>query len=581
MNKYFSFLSFLLIFFLFPITAHALPSNYDIDSLAIDAYIENNGDIKIEEWLTIDGTFHNYQTEITYKDSRLESHEKIDLTKDAIYNALGLEDVSVGFSKIEENTIDTPVKDLKYTMFTKVFYEQDAIIGNYLESSTQNGKNYKLFYEAKNEKTILFFTYTLKDVVVLHEDIAEIYFPFINDKIDDKINEATINVYLPAKGDENKLHAWLHGDITGKISITDNKITAKINKLASNNQIKLRITMDKKLINNINTSKLSHQSSLTSIIDLEEERTRIENKENENLKKINYVVSTICKIHLAIIIISWLCITIDYQKRNKISSVKKIKPEINESLETIEFLLYHKITINTFISSILNLINKKNILVKEEKGELVFTLLNKKGLTDTEELLINILFINAKNNKTTLNDLNNYASKKETENRFIKITNSWFRQVTKKALRKKYFENNGLPIIWAIFSILIEIFILLATFYFNASPIFAFANLILSIILLIFSLNIKKRTVESNNEYVKWLGYKNYLEELNFLENENLSVNDIHALLITSVILENANDIEKKLITRECDDYWLKIKLASTLSNNLSTKIKKISKSAS
>ena len=72
--------------------------------------------------------------------------------------------------------------DSSFLVLDKNYYEDDAVNGEYVERSIQDGKSYKMYYAADDEQVAFFLQYTLTDVVVLHEDVAEIYWTFVGEK---------------------------------------------------------------------------------------------------------------------------------------------------------------------------------------------------------------------------------------------------------------------------------------------------------------------------------------------------------------------------------------------------------------
>src|SRR5699024_10304303 len=107
----------------------------------------------------------------------------------------------------------------------------------------------------------------------------------------------------------------------------------------------------------------------------------------------------------------------------------------------------------------------------------------------------------------------NYAKSPKTMNTFEASYNNWLRCVKKDAERQNFFEKNGLPIISAIFFLLIALFIILATLYFNVDTWMSLVVMSISIVFLIYSFLIKKRTKKGQEDYVRWLAFKHFLED--------------------------------------------------------------------
>ena len=73
-----------LIILLFPITVSAI--SYDIENVLIDANILEDGSMEVKELVVLNGSFQEFNKNITYRNSHLKQHEPINFTEDAIYN---------------------------------------------------------------------------------------------------------------------------------------------------------------------------------------------------------------------------------------------------------------------------------------------------------------------------------------------------------------------------------------------------------------------------------------------------------------------------------------------------------------
>ena len=73
MKKYIILFYFLILLFPLSVSAQAVTNvNYDIDSYKIDAYISNNGDMNVCEYIKQTGSFNGYVRDIFYKSGEEE-----------------------------------------------------------------------------------------------------------------------------------------------------------------------------------------------------------------------------------------------------------------------------------------------------------------------------------------------------------------------------------------------------------------------------------------------------------------------------------------------------------------------------
>ena len=116
---------FLLLCLLLPGIVSASTVNYDFDSFYVDADILENGDMHVKELIVLDGTFHGYVRDLVYENSRLERHNPVDLSNDAIYNATNIKDISVKAKKIELEEVSFDIMDdTDYTILTRNYYKK-------------------------------------------------------------------------------------------------------------------------------------------------------------------------------------------------------------------------------------------------------------------------------------------------------------------------------------------------------------------------------------------------------------------------------------------------------------------------
>ncbi len=518
---------FLLVFLLLcPITVSASRVEYDITNFLVDATIMENGDMNVKELIVLDGTFNGYVRELVYRNSRLEFYEPINYQQDAIYNANGISNMQIKAGYLNEEEIDfSSLNSETFKNLTKVFYDADAINGDYFESSIQDGKSYKMYYSADNEVVGFLLQYTLEDVAVLHEDVGEVYWTFIGENFTDSIMNLQIQVHLPKEDTSESFRAWAHGDLTGNLEFLDEQtVLATVKRLSPNTAIDLRLTFDASLLNADMVSKKSNEVALDKILEVEEERALNANLQRERAERNLTIANIICGVFIAALLIWWLYVYFRYDKEYKSTFNHKYNREfIDEyNVEVVDYLMNHSITPNAMSASILNLIYKKNIKVEEIVSEkkkkkeknYLFTLLNRDNVNDTEDVLLDFLFETVgKENKFTTTELKIYAAGPSTFTNFQKSYTNWQNCARKDGEKQKFFETNGLPIVSSIFIFLIAFFIVFYIMYLQVDTYLTFIVIALTIVFFIYAMMIRKRTKKGNEHYVRWKAFKNFLND--------------------------------------------------------------------
>ncbi|MCM1053437.1 MAG: DUF2207 domain-containing protein [Ruminococcus sp.] len=523
----------LILFLSIPLMVNA--ANYDITNQYIKAEILNNGDLKVRELIVMDGTFNGYEKTLSYKNDLLE--ESNSYANNALYNGSNIELVSIEGKYVDNVSFDTFNDD--FTNFSSVNYASNGDIAKYTTKSNYNGYTYRMYYKANNQKVAFLITYIVKDVVVLHNDVAEAYWNFITPNDYDDINDIKIEVLLPNNDNSDNFRIWAHGNLSGEVSkLNDNRgLKAEISYMEASANLDIRVTFSKDLITDTTNVKRNNTDALPSIIEVETKRAEVANElRAELLKKYNFgVYSSIIFLVTSIIVI--IFIYFKYGKSPKSTYYSKYNREFIDdyNVEVIDYLMHKKITPNAMSASIMNLIYKKNISVKEidnskkkNKKDYVFTLENTDNLKNSEVTLVEFLFdkVGHKNTDGTKNfstiDLKNYANGTKTCNKFISSYTSWKNSVTRYGEKEQFYEKSAVPI-----GICIGLFIIgVILFIYNTSNGIDFFLLffvpIMCIILMFYGILVDKKTIKGVDHYTKWKAFKNFLNDFGAFDIKEL-----------------------------------------------------------
>lgn len=548
----------LFFFFLMMPTFVSAYSNYDIVKESIDINIQNNGNLKVKEYIVLSGTTTYLEKDIIYKNSRLSYHSPMDLQSDALYNAKGLDEDTVSVaSYVANDSLDKQ----SFQKLTKAYYDNDAVNKEYTTKMLQNGKSYHIYNEVKDETVVYLFEYTILDAIVYHNDIAELPGFFIDAILLPNTNEVTINITLPGKDMSEKFRLWVHSLGTTEIHYTNND-TVQIRSLNGKpvSTFDFRLIFSNNLVNEVIEDKRSHINAYQNIVDLEQEDYRVKKEDLEESKERKRKLDNICLGVILLLSITFIYFLLKFRDK-KIVSSNTFLPSKN--IECTEYLINKKITKASLIVSIINLIFKGNIVVNFNKKDISFNLANSKNTTISEEMLLSFLFEHiGKNNTFTLQNLTNYINDLHTKTSFNAFFLSWQRCVTNESINENFYEKTGLPIITAIFYLLITIFIMLASFYFAIETWSVWLLLVESILLLIYTLKIKKRTPYALEEYISIINLKKKMkvsEELNYSKEETEKV------LLYACLFKNTKIAENKLLAANNQNKIIKYHLASQL----------------
>ena len=495
--------------------------DYDIKQYYIKADVLENGDMEVSELILMDGTFNGYERDIIYKNNYTDSN----------LNATDIMNLKVYAKNIDKIDFDT--FNETFDEFEQVNYASNGEKEKYILSTLNGGIRVRMYYETNNERTAFLIKYTLKDVVIMHNYFAEIYWNFIGNDFLDNINDLQIEVNLPGLDESDYFYHWVHGYFTGESkTYSDNvtKVLAKIDENPAGEALDIRITFDKNLVNSNEISKYSYQT-LQEVFDYEQ----VLYEENENLRKeIKHKWNMALLgtgVFYGLLIISFIYLYFKYDKERKSMFLLKYNRDFIDdyNVEVVDYLMHHGVTENALSASVMNLIYKKNISVEKiDDDNYTFILQNKDNLNETERDLVNFLFETVgKNNRFTNKNLKSYASSTKTCQDFMKSYTNWKNSVVNDGIKQEFFEKKKnyiiIPFILLIYSILLIIYIgnnNIELLMGGITPIFA-------IMFLIYSFCFTKKTRKGIEHYSRWKAFKNFLNDFG-----NFSVKDLPEIIL-------------------------------------------------
>lgn len=550
----------LLLFSFFIPTLVFASANYDITNFYIDATILENGNMEMKELIVLDGNFNGYVRELEYKNPKLNSYTpgEINFANSAIYNASGISNVKTYTRNVTGEKISFETFNAVFTPLTTVTNEKTAKNGNVIYHNSNDVLSYKMYQSADDEAIAFLITYIIEDAIVMHEDVAELYWNFIGTGFTDKISNLQIKVHLPQADNSNEFRFWAHGDITGEIDALDkSSILATMKSLDKNTVVDIRMTFDKNLITDATSLRHSKENAFQKILEIEEKRAEDANKQREWIRLVVKATKGVTITFYLALIAIWIWVYCKFDKEYKSDFNSKYYREFtgDYNVEVIDYLMNKSISPNAMSASIMNLIYKKNIKVEEiatennKKKKYQFILENNEGVSNTEQVLLDFLFEKVgKDNKFTTTDLEKYAKSSRTCSAFSKSYSEWKNCVTKDAEREKFYENNGIPIVIGILSLLIAVLIFLVVMYYQVDYVPCYFILPLGIIFMFYTIMIKKRTRKGNEDYLRWKAFKNFLTDFgNFKIKELPEIILWEKYLVYATVFGLAETVEKSM----------------------------------
>ena len=248
----------LLLLLIFPFFVDASSMYQEIDIL-------ENGDLKIKESISIDGSYNGFELIIGYKY----------FDENRIYSADSLEVI-----RVCESSKSNPLEDVG-----KCFEEvTSASSGDSLKYTYRVGSSKDTFriYNPSSRRKAFYIEYILKNAIVKHNDINELRLNMLDSSFRENLDTINIKVNLPGKSQD--LKAWAHGSLWGNVILDENKeyVTFTVDDYYSNTAVDIRVTFDKELVN---TNKVTNIDKLDSIIEEETLKADEANRDREEAIK--------------------------------------------------------------------------------------------------------------------------------------------------------------------------------------------------------------------------------------------------------------------------------------------------------
>ncbi|MDD3392589.1 MAG: DUF2207 domain-containing protein [Bacilli bacterium] len=502
-----------------PIKALARDS---ISNYYVEATVQSNGDLKVKELFVLDGTFNGFERIIRYRNSDLSG-------EDTLYNGSDIELTSIKALSASSNISFDNLYDAG-TVFSEVSSASKGNFGVYTKETIIGGYSYLIYNPSSRGLRGFFLEYTIKNIGIVHNDVAEIYWNLFSDELNEYIDNMEIIVNIP--NNEEEIRAWAHGPLTGEIDIiSKTQIKFTITDLYANTALDVRFAFDTSVLKD--STKLSGKDVLDDIIayetiksdeanDLREEARDIVQRE----KNIGYVIIGVSILYFMFLIYMIRKIYIKYDKEHTSTFKTKYYRDIPNDYgpEIVKYLMEQKVDSKILSSSLLNLIADKFIKVEKIKGDkykLVKTGDMPRKLTEAENKLF-IWFLDNIGDGTSVNlDDIKVAAKKDYE-RFLSHYESWKGKVLQEAIAKNFFEDSSKPRMQGILLSAFGFFLALAALNYPVSVLIILLLFTSAVGSFVYFNSISKRTVYGNEEYLKWNGLKNFINDFGQFENRDL-----------------------------------------------------------
>ncbi len=379
-------------------------------------------------------------------------------------------------------------------------------------SSDGDRLEYKVYSPSQDESKVFRFTYTVKNVVQVYADTAELYWKFFDDRNPSELETVNIAVELPEGVGQEEVAAFGHGPLDGTVRVENGgMVRYQVSPLPSGELLEVRILFPRSTVPG--STRISADSMLDAI--REEERNWAESTGNGS------VYGALALLIANLIAGIYVKFGRTYRPEWKGKYYRELPGDVTPAV--VGYVMKYRVRPSELMATLADLVRKRYVAlekVKEGRGkhgraDYTFRLLDKGkgGLQPHETMLIDWFFGKIGSaNKVSLSGIRQYAKSRKNAAVFTERWSQWKDEVEQTANRLGFIENqNGLRRIVQI-TMVAQFFGLwfLAPTHWNWL-------MFCAIPLLFFIPKGERRTRTGQTEYVKWSAFRRFLRDYSLM----------------------------------------------------------------
>lgn len=507
--------------------------SYSIDKFYVKAFLNEDGSMDIEESINYDfsGSFNGvYRTLKTA-------------------NSDGIENIKILIK--DNNDYITAKESLSGNNNTyEVIKESDGI-------------KLKIFYRSANEKRQFIIMYKVLNAAVKYNDVAELYWKFMGRETEVIIRDFKVDFKLPKGANYDDIKVFAHGPLSGNIQkLDDENIVIFVDKMPPNTFVEARILFPTKLIEK--STKIVDKDALGPILEEEGRWAKEANTKRQRARALISISFIYAIIEIFLIVFIYFKYDREFKTSFKGSYYRELPGDYSPAIMSILWN-FGRINPRDITATLMDLVRRKHLILNTEishkKGifknkkeeDYVFVLneeSDKSDLSQQEEFLIDWI-INGigDNKKVSLGDIEDYTKSRERAITFKSHYDAWVECIKLEADRYKFFDKSSVKgnIIGIVASLLgIALGIYTATFHQNLIGMAVL--IVVSLILMIYSITVKRRSKYGVEQYKMWKAFRKFLKHFSRMDKAEIpSVILWEHYLVYAISLGVAKEVIKQL----------------------------------
>jgi uncharacterized membrane protein len=465
---------FLILFFLFSLQpAYAEGRSFEIGDVNIHARIDSDGNMHVNEEDTyhFNGIYHGIIVELNPAGSDgIENFQAFEVT--------GRQDFPLEF--------------------------EESKVGGRLQYTIRN--------QSENETKLYKFTYSLKNVVQVYADTAELYWKFFDHTNPSALGQVQIDVELPEGAVDEEIEVFGHGPLNGAIKKTSaGTVQYQVNPLPQGELLEVRILFPGSYVPG--STKTSPDIMRDRIIEEEKNWTpQADTVDDDSL----WVALLLLIANLTVGILLFNKFSKTFKSSWKGKLYRELPSDVAPAV--VGYLMNYRTVPRDLMATLFDLVRRKLVTMqavkdpdRKDQSDYNFqwtNKLSKNSLLPHEKKLIDWLFHEVGSaGKVSLSEIRRQAENKESAAAFSEQWLKWRDLVLQAVNRLNYIEGSKKRIRrWTVIAVVVQFFGIWLLLPSDWDWI-----MVCSLPLLFFVPKRRRRTKIGQTEYTKWQAFKRFL----------------------------------------------------------------------
>ena len=282
MKKIRIFLVFIAITLIFFLTNNVFAAEETTRLLYQDITINEDGSITVKEAAWLNGEYNGRLRDIDFENTYATTFTGIYSNfagNTDIYNGTSMKDIKVYDISQENFHSMSDIGNVENT-YKEVNSASNGKYGVYELTQRSSGTDFKI-YCPDNKNKVICIEYTITDAVVIHNDVAELYWNVLGERFEEDVQDFQVLIHLP--GEDSDVRIWSHGPLTGENKILNSKtLSFTDTNVDSYTPETVRVMFNKELVPL--ATKKSNVDGRENILRYEQMMADTANRERENAK---------------------------------------------------------------------------------------------------------------------------------------------------------------------------------------------------------------------------------------------------------------------------------------------------------